>query len=86
MTWIMDHYLGKGGCKMEQKERNKLKEEIQQINSTLSDSDAQKILELLDKEVSKVEKKMMITLEIKELLEGWLEDEYDEEDGERTLH
>ncbi len=71
---------------MEQKERNKLKEQIQQINSTLSDSDAQKILELLDKEVSKVEKKMMITLEIKELLEGWLEDEYDEEDGERTLH
>lgn len=71
---------------MEQKERNKLKEQIQQINSTLSDNDAQKILELLDKEVSKVEKKMMITLEIKELLEGWLEDEYDEEDGERTLH
>lgn len=71
---------------MEQKERNKLKEQIQQVNSTLSDNDAQKILELLDKEVSKVEKKMMITLEIKELLEGWLEDEYDEEDGERTLH
>ena len=71
---------------MEQKERNKLKEQIQQINRTLSDNDAQKILELLDKEVSKVEKKMMITLEIKELLEGWLEDEYDEEDGERTLH
>ncbi len=71
---------------MEQKERNKLKEQIQQINGTLSDSDAQKIMELLDKEVSKVEKKMMITLEIKDLLEGWLEEEYDEEDGERTLH
>ena len=71
---------------MEQKERNKLKEQIQQINSTLSESDAQKILELLDKEVSKVEKKMMITLEIKELLEGWLEEEYEEDDGDRILH
>ena len=71
---------------MEQKERNKLKEQIQQINNTLSDNDAQKILELLDKEVSKVEKKMMITLEIKEMLEGWLEEEYEEDDGERTLH
>lgn len=71
---------------MEQKERNKLKEQIQQVNSTLSDNDAQKILELLDKEVSKVEKKMMITLEIKEMLEGWLEEEYEEDDGERTLH
>ena len=71
---------------MEQKARNKLKEQIQQINSTLSESDAQKILELLDKEVSKVEKKMMITLEIKELLEGWLEEEYEEDDGDRILH
>lgn len=71
---------------MEQKARNKLKEQIQQINSTLSESDAQKILELLDNEVSKVEKRMMITLEIKDLLEGWLEEEYDEDDGDHTLH
>lgn len=71
---------------MEQKARNKLKEQIQQINSTLSESDAQKILELLDNEVSKVEKRMMITLEIKDMLEGWLEEEYDEDDGDHTLH
>lgn len=71
---------------MEQKARNKLKEQIQQINSTLSESDAQKILELLDNEVSKVEKRMMITLEIKDMLEGLLEEEYDEDDGDHTLH
>jgi hypothetical protein len=71
---------------MEQKERMKLKQQIQQISSTLSDSDTQKIMELLDKEVEKVEKKMMITLEIKELLEDWLEEEYDDDDGDRVFH
>lgn len=71
---------------MEQKARNKLKEQIQQINSTLSESDAQKILELLDNEVSKVEKRMMITLEIKDMLEGLLEEEYDDDEGDHTLH
>lgn len=71
---------------MEQKERVKLKQQIQQINGSLSDGDAQKIVELLDKEVEKVEKKMMITLEIKEILEDWLEEEYDEDDSDHVLH
>jgi replication-associated recombination protein RarA len=77
---------GKGGCLMEYKERTKLKQQIQQINSTLSDGDAQKILDLLEKEVQKLEKKMLITLEIKEILEDWLEDEYEEDDIERIFH
>ena len=71
---------------MEIKDRMKLKQQIQQINSFLSDSDAQKIMELLEQEVSKVEKKMMITLEIKEMLEDWLEEEYEDDDGERMFH
>jgi hypothetical protein len=71
---------------MEYKERTKLKQQIQQINQSLSDSDAQKITELLEKEVQKVEKKMLITLEIKEILEDWLEEEYEEDDTERVYH
>lgn len=71
---------------MEIKDRLRLKEQIQQVNNAISDTDAQKIMELLDKEVTKLEKKMMITLEIKEILEDWFEDEYDEEDPDRTIH
>jgi len=71
---------------MEQRERIKLKQQIQEINSSLSEGDAQKIMELLEKEVQKVERKMMITLEIKEMLEDWLEEEYDEDDGDRVIH
>ncbi|MEN1760004.1 MULTISPECIES: hypothetical protein [Anoxynatronum] len=71
---------------MEQRERIKLKQQIQQINSSLSEGDAQKIMELLEKEVQKVERKMMITLEIKEMLEDWLEEEYEEDDGDRVIH
>jgi hypothetical protein len=71
---------------MEYKERSRLKQQIQQINQSLSDSDAQKITELLEKEVQKVEKKMLITLEIKEILEDWLEEEYEEDDTDRVYH
>lgn len=71
---------------MELKQRNKLKAQIQQINDTLSESDTQKIVELLDKEVSKVEKRMMITLEIKELLSGFADDEFDDDEWDRNLH
>ena len=78
--------LGKGGNYMQPKERTKLKEKIKKINHALTDSDTQKIMDLLEKEVEKTEKQMMITLEIKEMLEDWLEDQYDEDDPDSIIH
>lgn len=73
---------------MDRKEKDELRQKIFDIKENLTEKEAQKLMNLMEEEVKKATHQALYNLEVRYMLDEWLEEEFPDmhDEGEKKVH